>query len=316
MIGIDRDRHPHLAMILDETQLAWPGHTKALTKSFARRDASDLDHAEYLSGLVLKLAPVFAENFSTLAEDYHFLCESIILPEEIHFRRNDAYRLSTFKEALDTVYNDHAYMTRYMNGLMLSCILWANHARALKHYATHFLTHLKNGDRLLEIGPGHGLLLSMACQTGALDVHAWDVSSASLDLARTAAETLGIGQAVTFRQQDIFEVPQSDVSDDQQFDAIVMSEVLEHLDSPQEALRSLFNLTRPGGRIWVNVPVNSPAPDHIYLLRTPDEARTLLSDAGFEVFEEGLFPMNDVDLDQAVRQKLTISCALVARRPV
>jgi ubiquinone/menaquinone biosynthesis C-methylase UbiE len=105
------------------------------------------------------------------------------------------------------------------------------------------------------------------------------------------------------------------ISEVGQFDAIVMSEVLEHLENPQQALKVLFGLAKPGGLLWLNVPVNSPAPDHIFLLRRPQEARDLVSSVGFQIVETGEFPMNDVEISRAIEKKLTISCAVIARKP-
>ncbi len=315
MISIDGARFASLLRVVEATAAAWPGHERAMAKSFAKRTEADLQHADMMSAMVLKLAPEIASGLSELAEDYRFLCEKIILPEEIHFRRTGTYRLTTFSEALETVYNDDVYMTRYMNGLLMSCILWVNHARALQHYAEALLPRIRRGQRLLEIGPGHGLLLCVACKDGGLDVNAWDVSKASLAQTRAAARTLGIEGDVHFAQRDIFALPQGELPDAERFDAIVLSEVLEHLERPREALESLRNLTRPGGFVWVNVPVNSPAPDHIFLLRHPDEARALLIEAGFIIVDEALFAMNDVEIEKAIRQGLTISCAILAQRP-
>src|SRR6185312_14456912 len=59
-------------------------------------------------------------------------------------------RLSGMIIALSaTVYNDKPFMTRYMNGLLLSDVLWVNHCRGLQHYADVFLKGLKPGADLL-----------------------------------------------------------------------------------------------------------------------------------------------------------------------
>ena len=100
-----------------------------------------------------------------------------------------------------------------------------------------------------------------------------------------------------------------------QFDAIVFSEVLEHLDKPEKALRSLLYLCKPGGRVWINVPANSPAPDHLYLVREPKQAEDAVRAAGFEVVDTAHLPMTGITLERAIRQQLTITCIIVGRRP-
>ncbi|MBN1128717.1 MAG: class I SAM-dependent methyltransferase [Chitinispirillaceae bacterium] len=46
--------------------------------------------------------------------------------------------------------------------------------------------------------------------------------------------------------------------DDNQFDAIACNAILEHIDDPPKAIGELFRVLRPGGRIWVEVPLNQP----------------------------------------------------------
>lgn len=311
---IDQQKFPSLASLVREIGSTWPAHNKALLKSFERRTSDDLSFADDLAGMALRLSTSISGGLTTLVEDYKFLCEKIILPEEIHFRRTDQYRLTTFRQALNEVYSDEPFMTRYMNGLLLSCVLWVNHARALRHYVRRFLPGIPSGARLLEIGPGHGLLLCMAGRRADLHLTGWDVSRASLAATRAATELLGVENLIRFEQRDIFDAADLG-SEAGRFDAIVMSEVLEHLENPQQALKVLFRLAKPGGLVWLNVPVNSPAPDHIFLLRRPQEASDLVSSAGFEIVETGEFSMNDIELNRAIEKKLTISCAIIARRP-
>ena len=75
------------------------------------------------------------------------------------------------------------------------------------------------------------------------------------------------------------------VSDAARFDEIAVSEVLEHIEHPGQALSALRETLAPGGLIFINVPLNSPAPDHIYLLRSEAEARALITSAGLEIVE-------------------------------
>jgi hypothetical protein len=58
--------------------------------------------------------------------------------------------------------------------------------------------------------------------------------------------------------------------------------------------------------------MNSPAPDHIGLVRDTGEARALAEDAGVHVREQRLLPMGGYSLGDAVRLKAAISCGMVA----
>jgi 2-polyprenyl-3-methyl-5-hydroxy-6-metoxy-1,4-benzoquinol methylase len=55
---------------------------------------------------------------------------------------------------------------------------------------------------------------------------------------------------VEWRQQDLNE----DVVVDRQFDAVVCSETIEHLENPRHVFRSLCRLVRPGGTIVLTMP--------------------------------------------------------------
>jgi hypothetical protein len=71
---------------------------------------------------------------------------------------------------------------------------------------------------------------------------------------------------------------------------------------------------RPGAALWIHVPVNSPAPDHIYLLRTPEDAVELVRRAGFEPVDTAFYPMTGQSLERARKHAFTISVVIAARR--
>ena len=93
---------------------------------------------------------------------------------------------------------------------------------------------------------------------------------------------------------------------------MVLSEVLEHLEEPVKALAAIRHVMRPNGRLYINVPINSPAPDHIFLLRSPEEAVAFVEQQGFRVERTGFFPATNYSLDAARRHQLTVSVCLIA----
>jgi 2-polyprenyl-3-methyl-5-hydroxy-6-metoxy-1,4-benzoquinol methylase len=311
----ESDKYPSFAKLIAAVLSIWPEHDRYLETSVTGRDTELLSHSDRLSGMILRLATDIEGGLTTLANDYRFLCEQIVLPEEWHFRRHGKYRLTTFEEAFRTVYNDPVFMTRYMNGLLLSDVLWVNHCRGLQHYAQRFLRGLKPGSDFLEIGPGHGLLLYLACETPNIGhIYAWDVSQASLDMSRHSLQKLGASRMANFEKRNIFDPSIMDPANAALFDAIVLSEVLEHLEDPEQAIRVLRHLCKPGGRVWINVPANSPAPDHLYLVKNPEQAEKLVRDVGFNVVDTAHYPMTGVSLDRAIRRALTITCIVVGER--
>ena len=66
-------------------------------KSLEGRDAAVTAVSNQVAQLVLALGGRAARRPDGLIDDYRFLCESIVLPEELHFRRQAAigYRASS-----------------------------------------------------------------------------------------------------------------------------------------------------------------------------------------------------------------------------
>jgi trans-aconitate methyltransferase len=93
-----------------------------------------------------------------------------------------------------------------------------------------------------------------------------------------------------------------------------MSEILEHLEDPVAAMRAASRHMKPGGYLWINVPANSPAPDHIFLVEGADHAASLVAQAGFEVVRSDAFPMSGATLEKAMKRKLSISCVVLGRK--
>ena len=136
----------------------------------------------------------------------------------------------------------------------------------------------------------------------------WDISPTSIEATRAAVLRMKVSQPVDLAVNDILQ-PQGEAC---RFDVVTMCEVLEHLEKPEAALTAVRRLMAPGGRLFVSVPINSPAPDHIYLLRTPEEAAELLQRNGFDILGADSFPTGGYALERAKRLGVTISCALIA----
>jgi SAM-dependent methyltransferase len=305
---------PNLDALMARVVARWPEHAGYVAKSLDGREPAVAAMSDELASIVLTLGAGVEGGVESLIDDYRFLCEAIALPEELHFRRHGTYRLSRFADAERECYANAAYMNRYMNGLLVSNVMWSNHASAFTAYVNGYLPRLPIGGAHLEIGPGHGLLLAFAARRSDLArIEGWDVSPTSISNTRAVLDALGVERPVDLKLANLF-----DVADDEAgggFDSIVMSEILEHLEDPVAALRAASRHLRPGGEIWINVPANSPMPDHIFLLNGPDDARALVEQADLDIVETAAFPMSGVSLEKAMKRKLVVSCVVIAKKP-
>lgn len=130
---------------------------------------------------------------------------------------------------------------------------------------------LAPGARVLDIGAG-------SCPYRALFAHC---RYETQDFARLEDEQLLHGGYGRIDYQcDIAAVPVADAS----FDAILCTEVLEHVAEPIKAVAEMARLLKPGGRLILTAPLGSgihQEPYHYYGGYTPYWYRHFLSAAGF-----------------------------------
>lgn len=309
---IELTPYKELKRLVDCVLNVWPAHENLATKSFEERSPEVIEISNKMAGLIETLAAHQPEGLEGLCRSYRFLCEKIVLPEELYFRRNGTYRLSTFAAAQREVYANAPFMRAYMDGLLISDVMWCNHAHAMNYYVNRYLRMLPPGADHLEIGPGHGLLLYFAAARPEIaSVTGWDVSPTSIENTKAALAAFGVTRPVTLTLRNLFDETKEQTVP--LFDSVVLSEILEHLEDPVAALRAVKRWLKPGGRVWVHVPANSPAPDHLFLVNSPEHACELVRAAGLEVEESAAFAMTGTTLEKATRRKLAISCLVTGR---
>jgi ubiquinone/menaquinone biosynthesis C-methylase UbiE len=111
----------------------------------------------------------------------------------------------------------------------------------------HHDTIYPPGEKVLEAGCGIGAqTVILAKNNPDAEITSVDISSESLEKARENVEKNGI-KNVRFLQANIFSLPFEDNS----FDHIFVCFVFEHLQNPEEALKSLKKVLKPGGTVTV-----------------------------------------------------------------
>lgn len=109
---------------------------------------------------------------------------------------------------------------------------------------------LRDGARVLDLGCGRGRHLhALAVREGVFAVGA-DLSLADMAEARRAWRELLPGAPLTLSLADAHRLP----FEDDAFDAVICSEVLEHVEDWEGVLSEIARIVRPGGRIGLSVP--------------------------------------------------------------
>ena len=299
--------YKNLDYLKDELMNFFPEHAKFINDRFMNEAKEDLMVAEKLSENIIKIA---GEDILPYLSGYKWTCNAVF-EEEMYFRRNnEQYRLSKFQDALDQVYSKPEIMEPYMKGLLLSQVFWKNHT-LVHQYFLDFLENYKQSGNYIEIGAGHGLFLAKACQRLSQDfnINAWDISKSSLLETNNCLEKLKIERSVDLIEQDFNKLG----NDVEEADLLVFSEILEHLEDPSQVLKTLNGIVKKGGYLFLNAPINSPAPDHITNWRDSEEMFGQVEKAGFEIIVKQVIPATGLTLEKALKQKGAISVIVIAR---
>jgi ubiquinone/menaquinone biosynthesis C-methylase UbiE len=138
-------------------------------------------------------------------------------------------------------------MTEYVHGYSEREALRLSEQAETLEKLLHHDTIYPPQAKVLEAGCGIGAqTVILAKNNPDAKIISIDISSESLEKARENTEKIGI-KNVKFLQANIFYLPFEDNS----FDHIFVCFVLEHLQNPKEALKSLKKTLKPGGTITV-----------------------------------------------------------------
>lgn len=103
-----------------------------------------------------------------------------------------------------------------------------------------------SGKSALVAGCGSGELACLLAARGAA-VTAFDVDESTVELTRQAAREAGVHLETQVGSLD-------DYADPRQYDAVIATDVLEHIEDDRTAAARMVALTRPGGWVVISVP--------------------------------------------------------------
>lgn len=233
---------------------------------------------------------------------------------QARFYETGRYARQSASGLVDDLYGDDEKMSGYyLDGLALTYSLWSNHADLLRHFVVEFVARLAPGTRLLEVGPGHGLMAALFLERCPDSTYqGLDISQSSLRHAESALAAAGVAA-------DRYDLHRGDITGadlDALFDvpvaAAVCCEVLEHVDRPQAITDALFEILEPGGLAFVSTVANLEAEDHVFLFDDADDIRGLLTGSGFVVTDEQVRVLPGAE----DRQPTPLNYSAVLRRPL
>jgi SAM-dependent methyltransferase len=110
------------------------------------------------------------------------------------------------------------------------------------------------------------------------------------------------------------------------FDVVLCNDVIEHLERPSHALRSIWRGLKPGGLLYLNTPnlnglrrrffAKADAAEHHISLFAHDDLRWLLRRVGFDVVDHWTYTDLTYFFFPRFRSNLGIESAFVCRKPL
>lgn len=281
-------------------------------------------HSSFINSSIRRLSPDEVRSFDEylhyclsegkgldyLAESYLTLVNDTIR-EQIYFQRHKRYRYARFEDVASGVYFNNEYMEKYMQGLAVASFVWPNQLEMVRFFKTT-LPNEKRGS-YIEVGPGHGYYLITAINQSSFETFLGvDISPAS------AAATNSIVNHFKNDSEGQFEIVNEDFLassfDQMKFDAVVMGEVLEHVEEPELFLRKITEIAEDDAYIFVTTVVNAPAIDHIYHFRTLQEITNMFIECGLAVKKQKLLPYAGKSLQESIEDDLSINAAYVLEK--
>ena len=135
------------------------------------------------------------------------------------------------------------------------------------------LAKISPGEKILDVGAGTGAVTLLAARTAAGEVCGIDLSPEMMAKAEEKARRLKIEQKINFRRMDAEALD----FENEKFDAAVSLFALLHFPNPLIALREIFRVLRPGGKVVIavgsGIPIYSPSGWLHILKKVPDILR-------------------------------------------
>ncbi len=284
-----------------------PVHRKVLEASVQQLTGDEVQLLEsYISYCLEK-----GLTLDYLAESYLILVMDTFR-EQMYFQQHKKYRYSTFAEVANDVYFNKEYMSHYMYAVALTLFFWPNHLGMFR-FLKQTLPRDRKG-KYLEIGPGHGFFITTAMETTGYDSFTGvDISETSIGQTSALIDHYRKGKPKKNLQLKCMDFLGADLPNSE-FDAVIMGEVLEHVEQPDAFMKRICAVAKKDAYIFITTCIDAPVKDHIYLFENTKQIADLFDHCGLSIKSELFLPYEGKTLEESLAKRLPVSVAYVLQK--
>lgn len=296
---------PFTEYIIAETAKLHPLHAKKLKNNF-KTGIIDSKEAESFFHSLNDYLQSKGRNLDFAVTCYNKMLIDMLYYRQ-HFLKNGVYANSSLNEVNQKVYANTDVMEYHMQGLLLAQFLWPDQYFRFNFFRNELHNFTRHVSSYLEIGAGHGLYVQEALRQikDLKTVDVLDISETSLNLCKDLVKN----DRIRFIKEDFLALETPAL-----YDFISIAEVVEHLESPDEALQKIYTLLNNNGIVFISTPVNSPMIDHIYLFRSIEDIKTTIKQNGFEIIKDVFKSSEPYSYEESLVRKVPIMYAAFIKK--